>query len=62
MNDHLNTVDDCLNYASDVISAIYRLLVQDDGSNDMAATLAQVASDYVDRARDALAAAQTGKA
>lgn len=61
MNDHLNTVDDCLNYASDVISAIYRLLVQGDG-DDTAATLAQVASDYVGRARDALAAAQTGKA
>lgn len=41
---------DYLAYTEDVLRAIYDLLVKDDPNIDVAATLAQVAIDYIERA------------
>lgn len=41
---------DYLAYAEDMLRAIYDLLVKDDPSIDSAATLAQVALDFIGRA------------
>ena len=41
---------DFLAYTEDVLRAIYDLLVKDDPNTSSAATLAQVALDYIERA------------